>query len=39
VEMLFGKIGITYAAGKFIQARLNLNIVWQKQVLQIAKQH
>jgi hypothetical protein len=27
--MLFGKIGITYAAGKFIQARLNLDIVWQ----------
>jgi hypothetical protein len=27
--MLFGKIGITYAAGKFIQARLNLKVVWQ----------
>jgi hypothetical protein len=37
--MLFGKIGITYAAGKFIQARLNLDIVWQNRVLQIAKQH
>jgi hypothetical protein len=33
------KTGITYAAEKFIQARLNLKVVWQKQVLQIAKQY
>jgi hypothetical protein len=33
------QIGITYAAGKFIQARLNLDIVWQIVIPVFAKQY